>query len=402
MTETRPNERRGGIPRGLSTTGPVLFSYGFRPFFLAAAIWAVITMGLWIGALTGMVDIAASYGTTYWHAHEMLFGFASAVLAGFLMTAIPNWTGRLPVSGKPLVCLFLVWVAGRLLFLLSDQVGEVLAVAADTIFLPVFLFICAREIVAGRKWKDLKMIFGLLSLALANIAYHAEVLGGYEPVLGIRLALAAYIVMILIVGGRIIPSFTHNWIAKRGMTTLPVAYNRFDTGAIVIAVAALAGWIALRDGPIVAVFAGIAAVVHLVRLWRWKGWRTTAEILVTILHIAYLFVPMGFIAIAFAAIGLFEETSAVHVLGVGTVATMMLAVMTRVTRGHTGRVLTASSTTAASYGAILLAALLRPSAEFFPEHMTMIHGLAGISWIVAFGLYVLEYGPMLTKVRRAA
>ena len=140
--------------------------------------------------------------------------------------------------------------------------------------------------------------------------------------------------------------------------------------------------------------------MHAVRLARWRGWTTTAEMLVTILHIAYLFVPLAFLAIGLAAVNLFDETSAFHVLSVGTVTTMMLAVMTRASRGHTGRVLTASRTTVASYAAIVLCALLRPGAGLFPEFASLIYSLSGTAWLAAFGLFVLEYGPMLIRVRR--
>ncbi|MCC2610593.1 NnrS family protein [Neorhizobium petrolearium] len=392
--------RRGGIPRGLSPTAPVIFSYGFRPFFLSAALWAVAAMFLWIASLGGVIEVASAYGTVHWHAHEMLFGYASAVLAGFLLTAVPNWTGRLPVSGWPLVFLFLVWVVGRLGFLLADTVGVMAAILADGAFLPLLLFICVREVVAGKKWKDLKVIGGLLALSTANILFHLDAAAGQHPSVGIKLALSAYVSMILVVGGRIIPSFTRNWINKTGRTDFPVAYNHFDTAAILCGVTALASWVVLGDGPVVAAAAGLAAVMHAARLGRWRGWTTTAEMLVAILHIAYLFVPLGFAAIAIAALGLFDETSAIHVLSVGTVATMMLAVMTRASRGHTGRVLTASRTTIASYGAIVLSALLRPSAAFFPEHLSTVYALAGLAWLISFGLFVLEYAPMLARVRR--
>lgn len=400
MTTIPAARRPGGVPRGLSTTAPILFSYGFRPFFLSAALWALVAMLLWITSLAGAIEVAGTYGTVHWHAHEMLFGYASAVLAGFLLTAVPNWTGRLPVSGWPLVFLFLVWVAGRLALLLSDYTGTMAAILADSAFLPLLLFICVREVVAGRKWEDLKVVGGLMALSAANILYHLAVVGGQHPSMGIKLALSAYTAMILIVGGRIIPSFTRNWINKTGRTDFPAVYDRFDTAAILCGVAALGAWVIFDDGKLVAATAGLATAMHMARLVRWRGWTTTAEMLVTILHIAYLFVPLGFLAIGLAALRLFDETSATHVLSVGTVTTMMLAVMTRASRGHTGRVLTASATTVASYAAIVLCALLRPSAGLFPDHASLIYSLSGAAWLVAFGLFVLEYGPMLVRVRR--
>ncbi|WP_105384053.1 NnrS family protein [Neorhizobium alkalisoli] len=396
-----PAIRRGGIPRGLSPTAPVIFSYGFRPFFLGAAAWAAVVMLLWIASLIGAIEVAVDYGVVHWHAHEMLFGYASAVLAGFLLTAVPNWTGRLPVSGWPLVFLFLIWMAGRLALLLSDGLGNVAAILIDAAFLPVLLLICVREVVAGKKWKDLKVIAGLLALSAANILYHIQVVSGEHPAPAIKLAVSAYVMMILIVGGRIIPSFTRNWINKTGRTDFPTPYNRFDTAAIISGIAALATWVVLDDGPIVATIAGGAALMQVIRLGRWRGWTTAAEMLVAILHIAYLFVPLGYLVIALAAIDLFDKTAALHMLSVGTVATMMLAVMTRATRGHTGRILTASRTTTISYGAIVLCALVRPSTSLFPEFSNIIYAVSGLLWLLAFGLFIFEYGPMLTTVRRA-
>ncbi|WP_105370212.1 NnrS family protein [Neorhizobium huautlense] len=402
MTDlSSPTTRRGGIPRGLSPTAPIIFSYGFRPFFLGAAVWAAVAMLLWIASLVGVIEVAADYGVVHWHAHEMLFGYASAVLAGFLLTAVPNWTGRLPVSGWPLVFLFLVWAAGRLALLLSDGLGTIAAILLDSAFLPVLLLICVREVAAGKKWKDLKVIAGLLALSVANILYHLQVIGGQNPAPAIKLAISAYVVMILIVGGRIIPSFTRNWINKAGRTDFPTPYNHFDTAAIVLGVAALAVWVILDEGPIVATAAGTAALAHLIRLHRWRGWTTAAEMLVAVLHIAYLFVPLGYLAIALAAIDLFDTTATLHMLSVGTVTTMMLAVMTRASRGHTGRVLTASRITTISYGAIVLCAVVRPGTSLFPEFSSTIYTVSGLLWLLAFGLFLFEYGPMLATVRRA-
>ena len=393
-------KRKGGIPRGLSQTAPVLFSYGFRPFFLGAAIWAIVAMLLWLLSLAGVVEIATDYGPAHWHAHEMLFGYSSAVLAGFLLTAVPNWTGRLPVSGWPLFFLFSVWFAGRLVFLAPGLVGAEVAAAVDSLFLPALLVICVREVLAGRKWKDLKVVSGLAALSVGNTLFHLQVLLEGHPELAIKLAISAYVVLVTIIGGRIIPSFTRNWINKSGRTAFPAPYGHLDSVAILLGISALAAWILLPEGPVVARLAAVAFLLHLVRLMRWRGWTTLSEHLVTVLHVAYLFVPLGFLAIAMASLEIVSPMAALHVLTVGTVASMMLAVMTRATRGHTGRVLTASQTTSAIYLAIVLAAVLRPAADLFPDQAQALYGLSGLAWLAAFGLYLVEYGPMLTRIRR--
>jgi uncharacterized protein involved in response to NO len=397
---TESQNRKGGIPRGLSTTGPVLFSYGFRPFFLGGAAWALVAMVLWSMAMSGLIDVGGDYGARAWHAHEMLFGFTSAVVSGFLLTAVPNWTGRLPVSGPPLISLFLLWAAGRAALLFPGVLGLVPSVLLESAFLPTMLVVCVREIVAGRKWADLKVVAGLGAIAAANACFHYENIAGDGPDLSPRLALAGLTMMIVIVGGRILPSFTRNWLSKAGQTDFPVPYNGFDRNVILLTIPALGSWLFFPDSMATALLAAIAAAAHAARLWRWRGWTTLKEPLVTVLHLAYGFIPLGFAAIAASAAGLMDGTSALHVLTVGTVAMMMMAVMTRATRGHTGRELAASPTTCVSYGALFACALTRPLSAFIPEHLPAIYSLAAILWIAAFALFLAEYGPMLVARRR--
>lgn len=388
-------------PRGLSRTGPVLFSYGFRPFFLGGALWAIAAMGLWIAAITGHITIAETYGAPNWHAHEMLFGFASAVLAGFLLTAVPNWTGRLPVSGWPLAGLFALWCAGRIALFCSDTIGVAVAATIDALFLPVLLAICTREVVAGRKWKDLKVLAGLLALSLANALYHvAAIHGGHDP-MAIRLAVAAYVVLVMIVGGRIIPSFTRNWLNKFGRTDFPVPYNSYDMVAILAGTGALGLWAVFPEHPATAAAGGTAAALHCIRLHRWRGWTVARDRILVILHIAYAFIPLGLLALSLSALGYLEERSVLHLLSVGAIACMMLAVMTRASLGHTGRALVASKITVASYAALILCALVRPLAEILPDLSPALYAASGLLWITAFGLYCLEYAPILARKRRA-
>lgn len=398
---TAENPRpKGGIPRGLAATGPVLFSYGFRPFFLAGAIWACMAMAIWIMAVSGQIEIARDYGAVAWHAHEMLFGFGSAIVAGFLLTAVPNWTGRLPVSGGPLIALFSLWCAGRATMAFPDILGVVPSVALEGAFLPTMLIVCVREIVAGRKWADLKVIGGLGALALANICFHYETIALGGPDYSERLALAGLTMMIVIVGGRMLPSFTRNWLNKAGRTDLPVPYNTFDLVCIVSTLPAFGLWVAAPFSVATACAAAVSAMLHTMRLWRWRGWTTAKEPLLVVLHIAYALVPGGLAAIAASSLNLMDPTAATHVLTVGTVAAMMLAVMTRATRGHTGRELTASAMTSASYVAIFMCAAVRPAVTVLPDHATAIFSAAAAFWIAAFGLYIAEYGPMLVARRK--
>lgn len=400
MAKDSKAPRRQPVPRGLAHDGPVILAYGFRPFFLAAGLWAMLAMALWIGALAGDWPIGGSYGGPAWHAHEMLFGYSTAAMAGFLLTAIPNWTGRLPVSGTPLGVLFLVWLAGRLALLAPDLIGLPLAVALDIAFLPFLLAICAREVIAGRKWRDLKVLAVVAALALANAGFHAIVIFGADPGLASRLAVAAYVMLIGIIGGRVVPSFTRNWLAKRHVQSLPASYDRFDTTALLGGLAALGLFVLWPAEPLTGLASALAGLLHACRLIRWRGWQTGAERLVLVLHLAYLFLPLGFFAIALVPPGLLDLASALHVFTVGAIGLMTLAIMSRATRGHTGLPLTASMLTALSYALLFLAALLRPLAMLWPEQYLSLLSTSGFFWIAAFALYLAEYAPPILTRRK--
>jgi len=395
-----PSERRGAIARGFKKTGPAIFSYGFRPFFLGGAIWAVLAMLLWIFSLTIGLSVGGAYGALNWHAHEMVFGFSSAVLAGFLLTAVPNWTGRLPVSGMPLALLFGAWFVGRLVFLNPDITNIYVAVTIESLFLPLLLFICAREIVAGRQWKNLKVLIAVAVVTLANLTFHYLALSGGDVAMANRIGVSAYVLLIMLIGGRIIPSFTRNWLNKAGLTQFPTSFNRYDGLCIIVGAATCIAWVAAPESLVTAILAIITAVLHTIRLYRWRGWSVAREKLLLVLHIAYAFVPLGYIAIACSALGHLNPFSALHIMTVGVIGCMMLAVMTRATRGHTGRPLTATLTTQIAYLCIILAALTRPFAEMMPNFFHTFLAGSALLWMLAFGLYVLEYGPMLSRKRK--
>lgn len=403
MSTTRPAApvaeapRRGGIPRGLRHTGPALLSYGFRPFFLGAGAFAVLAMTLWIAALAAGLPLGGAYGMVAWHGHEMLFGFGAAVLAGFLMTAIPNWTGQMPLSGPPLAAIALLWLAGRAAMLAVPWIGVAAAVTVDALFLPALVAVCARELIAGRKWSDMKILAAISAIGIANLGFHAEVVATGAAAISARAALAAFVLLVMIIGGRIVPSFTRNWLALRGATRLPVAFNRQDGVAILAILAALVVWVAAPVGAPAAVACVAGAGVVAWRLSRWRGLATAAEPLLLVLHVAFGFVALGFLGLAAGAVGWLPPAGAMHPMLVGGIAGMMLAVMTRATRGHTRRELTASRMTVAAYACLFAAALARPAADIFAAPALL--DLAGGLWIAAFGLFLVEYGPMLIGAR---
>ena len=391
-------------PRGIVATP--LFSYGFRPFFLGAAIWAIVALILLLGSLAGLWELAPGYGALAWHGHEMLFGYASGVVAGFLLTAVPNWTRRLPVAGLRLALLFALWCLGRLAFLAIGITGTLPAVLIDSAFLPCLLVVMAREIVVGRNWRNLKPLVLIGLLAAADIAFHAEVLITGAPDFGLRAGVAGLVMLIVLIGGRITPSFTHSWLLRAGSPVLPASFGLADKLALFASGAALLAWIAVPGAKLTALLFLAATATLSVRLWRWEGLRARREPLLLVLHTGYGFVPLGFLlgALAILAPGSLAGTAPLHAWTVGAVGLMTLGVMTRATRGHTGRELKASPFTVAIYGAMIAAALLRVVAGALPQAYMVLIGAAGAAWTAAFALFLFEYAPMLLgpRVERSA
>ncbi len=391
------------IPRTRPGNHPALLSYGFRPFFLLASLQAAASILFWIPLFYGHLDTASAFAPVDWHIHEMLFGYVAAVVTGFLLTAIPNWTGRLPVQGLPLAALALLWLAGRAAVFLSGAIGWLPAAVVDCAFLLAVAAAAAVEIAAGRNWRNLKVLVPVGVLLAANAVFHVEAhVSGVSDV-GRRLGLGAAIVLITIIGGRIIPSFTRNWLVRENPGRLPAPFGRFDAVAITVSALALAAWAFVPERTGTGVVLAAAALLNGVRLARWAGDRTVRDPLVLVLHVAYAFVPAGLLLAGLAALapGQVPGAAAGQALGVGAIGTMTLAVMTRATLGHTGRDLRAGAATVAIYAGVVLAALLRVLAAFDPGLEWPIHASACL-WAAAFLGYAAVYGRMLVRPRLKA
>jgi uncharacterized protein involved in response to NO len=384
-----------------SYEGPALFSYGFRPFFLFGSLWALAAMGLWLAMLRGHLALPTALSPVQWHVHELIFGYVPAVVAGFLLTAVPNWTGRLPVVGRPLLLLFLVWLAGRIALMTSELTGAPLAAAIDLIFLAALGAVIAREIIAGNNTRNLKVLAVVGLLWIANALFHAEAMAGGGDGYGTRLGVAATVLLIQLIGGRIIPSFTRNWLARREAGRLPAVFDRFDAVTMAVSAVALLGWVLLPDSPATAVMALAAAGLNTIRLLRWTGHRTSAEVLVLILHVAYAFVPLGFLLLGMSILkpGMVSPTGALHGWTAGAIGLMTLAVMTRATRGHTGQQLTAAPPTQVIYLLAVTSALARIVAAFDMLRDPMLV-VSASAWCLAFGGFLIVYGPLLVRPRR--
>ncbi len=388
-------------PRLRTFNGPAVLSYGFRPFFLLAALWAAIGIAIWLLAFAGIIVLPTSFNPPDWHAHEMLFGFAAAAVAGFVLTAVPNWTGRLPLQGPALLLLTLLWFAGRLAVASSALIGGLTAAAIDVTFLAALFLAVAREITAGRNWRNLPVATALFALLAANAIFHTEALvTGSTPALASRLGIATLVALVALIGGRIIPSFTRNWLSKQGEGRLPAPFGRFDQATLVATVIALTAWVVAADAILTALLLAVAAAANLLRLCRWAADRTLREPLLWMLHVSYLWIPIGLALLALHPfVAAVPSTAGVHALTAGAIGSMVLAVMTRASLGHTGRPLHAGAGTTLIYAAVLLAGGARIGAALFPQHYAPLLIGAGVAWVLAFGLFIALYAKALTTPR---
>lgn len=383
-----------------SWTGPALFSYGFRPFFLFGAAWAALAMTLWISMLSGILTVPTRLDPISWHAHEFLFGYLGAIIAGFLLTAVPNWTGRLPVVGWHLAALFGVWVAGRLLILVSTLLPLGVAEAVDLLF-PILLgAVILREIIAGKNWKNLVVLVLLTVFTLANLLFHVEAAQGTLAAqgTGLRIGVAAVLAMISVIGGRIIPSFTRNWLVKAGQSDLPTPpMQPFDRLTLVTTVLALILWVMWPLSSVTGVALSVIGIMHLARLFRWKGYHARSEPLLWVLHVGYLFVPIGALTEGFA-VSFPDQLApgvAQHLWMAGAFGLMTLSVMARATLGHTGQALTAGPGNIVMFMCLIGSVFSRVAAGIWPEIASPLYVVSAAFWIATFTTFVVIYGILL-------
>jgi uncharacterized protein involved in response to NO len=378
-----------------------LFNYGFRPFFLLAGLYAVIAMMLWLLALLLEVRLAADQPAYLWHGHEMLFGFISAAITGFLLTAVPSWTGQRGFSGLPLIILAIVWLSGRLLFIFQAYSPPALIMAVDLAFFPLLVLMLAPSLLRGKS-RNLVFILFLLLLFVSNLIFH-QATGLNDFALasnGLLLGINTVLLIIAIIGGRIVPAFTLSAMRRTDETFSIKPFPALDRAAIFsIALILLidliwpssqvAGWLAI-----------LTAVIHAGRFLRWKTWRCLNEAIVWILHIGYAWLIIGLaLKGIFLLTGMAFSTAWLHALTSGLFATMILAVMTRAALGHTGRPLIAPPLIAAAYVLITLAAIVRVSGPLFPSIYLYSITIAGGLWIGAFTLFLIVYAPILVMPR---
>ncbi len=380
--------------------GPVFLSYGFRPFFLGAALFGALAIPFWVAVFAGVVHTGVLYPPREWHVHEMLFGFIPALIAGFLLTAIPNWTDRMPLRGAPLLSLFLLWLMGRL-FIAMPWLGQSVAVVIDGAFLVLLATYIWREIVLGGVW-DRAPIGVLVTLyAGTNIFFSLSALRGVPTDLPERLALSIMTLMLTVVGGRLTPTFTREYLEQQNEPRLPVIFSPVDAVAILLVLLASIAWVVQPESLWTGIALILAGAASLVRLSRWRVWLTWREPLVLILHAGYGWLGLYLVALGGSVLGIgFQTANAVHVLTSGAMGTMTLAVMTRASLGHTGRPRHADQLTVAIYLLVNLAAVLRICAPSLDNPTILTHamlGLSAVGWSGAYLLFAVVYGPYLLR-----
>jgi len=388
---------------------PIFYSYAFRPFFLFAFVYAFVAMSAWLTWIglhavgAEVLEMSISLPPYRWHAHEMLFGYAIAAITGFFLTAVPNWTDTKPVQGLTLVALTIAWVAGRLAIWFSAYLPDLLVAGLDLLLIPMLLGLVLKALKS--RWSKRNLIFVpiLLALFAANLLVHLEQMGITEDTMasGHTLALNTILILIVIIGGRVIPAFTTNALRRQGEENLPQTHPTVSVAAVASMVLIALGDLMALDDSLRGGLAIFAVAANVLRVTKWQTLKTLGEPIVWIIHLGYAWLIVGLSLKAFALFSpALTEITAMHALTVGTVGSMTIGIMTRAALGHTGRQIHASPVMVAAYVMMSLAALIRivgPALvpEFYNETML----ISGLLWIALFFGLSWVFWPVLTQPR---
>jgi uncharacterized protein involved in response to NO len=372
-----------------------LFNLGFRPFYLLAALLAAASLPLWVAQFFGVLPPLGDVPGVVWHAHEMVFGFASAVIVGFLFTAVRNWTGQPTPTGLALAAIAGVWIVGRIAMITGPGV---FAAVADIAFLPL---------VAGCLWLPLHrarnrnrlFVAILMAMAVLNVAFHLAAAGliSVSPLAFVEAALGFVLLIVTIMAGRVVPMFTRNAVRSAKLRSV----RHLDATAIVAFAGTWAAWVLGAPDPVVGVAALFAAGTHAVRLWTWDPAATRGRPILWILHVSYGWIPLGFLLLASALFGLAGTPAlALHAFVVGAMGGMIIGMITRTARGHMGMALDVGRAETTSYVLVHAGAVIR---VFVPLLLPSAYGpaivVSAICWALAFAIYLVVYWPLLSRAR---
>ena len=385
------------IPVPLKTTvmpsrGWPLLRLGFRPFYIAAAAFAALAVPLWVAAWFGQIALPIALAPMLWHGHEMLFGFAVAVIIGFLLTAGQAWTGLTTPRGPALGGLAALWLAARVAALTAPYA---IYAALDMALLPLVAALLTRLLLRSGNHRNLPLALILLLLALANGAFHLAALGltAFNPLMALHAGLALVVMVLCVMAGRVVPAFTQ--AATPGMVLPPPKLERWT---MTLTALGLAGWVFAPTGLATAAVLGLAAALHLRRQWAWQPWLTRGRPILWILHAGYAWIAVGLGLLALAQLGLVSASAGLHALTVGATSGLIIGMITRTARGHTGRNLQAGKAETSAYALVMAAALLRSLLPIFGlQSLAML--AAALAWSSAFIIYLYVYTPWLLAAR---
>lgn len=385
-------------PASSNTVTPLL-RLAFRPLFLGGSIFSAIAMLLWLALLQGWLQITPYGNTLLWHGHEMLFGFVAAIILGFLLTAVQNWTGITGIKGRPLLILAGLWLTARVLMLQNQW--QPLTALIDLAFIPLGGYFLARPLVQIRQYRNLIFIPVLLAMLLANGAFHYGVIYD-QPIISqqaLQLMIWLVVLIMTILGGRVIPFFTAN--GTQTPKANPSKIIELSTIVSTILLVLVMGLGIRLEPPIITGVLIITGLLHLIRFAKWRFWITFSVPLLWSLHAAYAFIPLGILAIAFSFNSEWlNYATALHALTAGAMGTMIISMMARVSLGHTGRPLQPAPIMSLAFTAIISAALTRViGAWIFPSLTPQTWLIAALLWCLGYGLFALIYWPILSQPR---
>jgi len=380
-----------------------LFRLGFRPFFLAGALFSVITILLWLLLYRGAINFQPLGGGYWWHIHEMIFGFGCAIIAGFLLTAVQNWTGLRGVQGKMLAALFLLWLMARICLLFPDFFGSTFTTFLDLAFLPCVAFTLAKPILAIKQYRNLFFVPLLAIFTLANAQMHVSI---YYPDL-VSMQYAGYAgvmlitLLISVMAGRVVPMFTANGTQTSKVTALPWLDKLTNGSLALITILLLLHPIIGINNIYIGTILILAGVFQAIRWLRWRPWITLGVPLLWSLHFSIKALAFGLILLGLSYLTPEIPTNHIwHLVTIGGIGGVILAMISRVSLGHTGRPLQAPKLMSLAFAAMVLASLVRSFGPWaLPEKIMLFLDISGFLWLLSFGLFVVFYGPMLLKSR---
>ncbi|MFY8350923.1 NnrS family protein [Pseudoalteromonas sp. SSM20] len=386
----------GAKPQAMTTVP--LFRLAFRPFFWFASLFSVLAIALWAGFLSGTLNFSPLGGGHFWHIHEMLFGFTSAIVVGFLLTAVQTWTGKPSIKGYSLMGLFGLWALARVLLIFTPPELETVSIGIDLIFLPLAAFFLARPIILVKQWRNIMFVPILLIMAVLNAVMYLSLYGviaiSYSAISHMMVLMVSLVMCII--GGRVFPMFTANGTRTEKVAAIPL----LETLSIMSIVLVIFSHAFVLSSEVKGFLHIFAATINFIRALRWRIWVTFTTPLVWPLHLSYWFMCFGLLGVGLVELGLNTSISlAYHSITVGGIGLMVLAMISRVSLGHTGRMIQVGRVMSFAFMIFVIGVVWRVMFPLFWQHYQMNLIFSAIIWIISYGLFVIKYAKVLFSAR---